>query len=233
MNNNTFIVSPSKFGVRREYLIPSLLMEQKKSLIVFDNNVNNSYEYTNKQKQEQGYLVFKYDLFDKELYIKLQQLLTDKNTQKYIFYIQQGAFTLNQEFRTKNGNEKMGELFRMILEESTSSGIHIFIKDFLRHDPENKELLKILNTGRNKKISVTIMEYSYKECIEVIKNCFSKIFVFGIMDIGDAEYFSKASNNLVTPVEMMYMPDNKALVLLSNKPPKIVEKAMAYKMERV
>ncbi|PEC51324.1 MULTISPECIES: type IV secretory system conjugative DNA transfer family protein [Bacillus cereus group] len=233
MNNNTFIVSPSKFGVRREYLIPSLLMEQKKSLIVFDNNVNNSYEYTNKQKQEQGYLVFKYDLFDKELYIKLQQLLTDKNTQKYIFYIQQGAFTLNQEFRSKNGNEKMGELFRMILEESTSSGIHIFIKDFLRHNPENKELLKILNTGRNKKISVTIMEYSYKECIEVIKNCFSKIFVFGIMDIGDAEYFSKASNNLVTPVEMMYMPDNKALVLLSNKPPKIVEKAMAYKMERV
>ncbi|GAB6483859.1 MULTISPECIES: type IV secretory system conjugative DNA transfer family protein [Bacillus cereus group] len=233
MNNNTFIVSPSKFGVRREYLIPSLLLEQKKSLIVFDNNVNNSYEYTNKQKQEQGYLVFKYDLFDKELYIKLQQLLTDKNTQKYIFYIQQGAFTLNQEFRTKNGNEKMGELFRMILEESTNSGIHIFIKDFLRHDPENKELLKILNTGRNKKISVTIMEYSYKECIEVVKNCFSKIFVFGIMDIGDAEYFSKASNNLVTPLEMMYMPDNKALVLLSNKPPKIVEKAMAYKMERV
>lgn len=53
------------------------------------------------------------------------------------------------------------------------------------------------------------------------------------MDIGDAEYFSKASNNLVTPVEMMYMPDNKALVLLSNKPPKIVEKAMAYKMERI
>lgn len=82
MNNNTFIFSPSKFGVRREYLIPSLLLEQKKSLIVFDNNANNSYEYTNKQKQEQGYLVFKYDLFDKELYIKLQQLLTDKNTQK-------------------------------------------------------------------------------------------------------------------------------------------------------
>ncbi|MGH0736114.1 hypothetical protein ACQVQ3_24520 [Bacillus cereus] len=231
MNNNTFIVSPSKFGVRREYLIPSLLLEQKKSLIVFDNNVNNSYEYTNKQKQEQGYLVFKYDLFDKELYIKLQQLLTDKNTQKYIFYIQQGAFTLNQEFRTKNGNEKMGELFRMILEESTSSGIHIFIKDFLRHDPENKELLKILNIGRSKKISVTIMEYSYKECIEVVKNCFSKIFVFGIMDMGDAEYFSKASNNLVTPVDMMYMPDNKALALLSNKPSKIVEKAMAYKIE--
>ncbi|MED2126650.1 hypothetical protein P4V88_28820 [Bacillus thuringiensis] len=233
MNNNTFIVSPSKFGVRREYLIPSLLLEQKKSLIVFDNNVNNSYEYTNKQKQEQGYLVFKYDVFDEELYIKLQQLLTDKNTQKYIFYIQQGAFTLNQEFRTKNGNEKMGELFRMILEESTNSGIHIFIKDFLRHDPENKELLKILNIGRSKKISVTIMEYSYKECIEVVKNCFSKIFVFGIMDMGDAEYFSKASNNLVTPVDMMYMPDNKALALLSNKPPKIVEKAMAYKMERV
>jgi hypothetical protein len=233
MNNNTFIFSPSKFGVRREYLIPSLLLEQKKSLIVFDNNANNSYEYTNKQKQEQGYLVFKYDLFDKELYIKLQQLLTDKNTQKYIFYIQQGAFTLNQEFRTKMETKKMGELFRMILEESTNSGIHIFIKDFLRHDPENKELLKILNTGRNKKISVTIMEYSYKECIEVVKNCFSKIFVFGIMDIGDAEYFSKASNNLVTPVEMMYMPDNKALVLLSNKPPKIVEKAMAYKMERI
>ncbi|MCC3918938.1 hypothetical protein K8Z21_23830, partial [Bacillus thuringiensis] len=116
MNNNTFIVSPSKFGVRREYFIPSLLLEQKKSLIVFDNNVNNSYEYTNKQKQEQGYLVFKYDVFDEELYIKLQQLLTDKNNQKYIFYIQQGAFTLNQEFRTKNGNEKMGELFRMILE---------------------------------------------------------------------------------------------------------------------
>lgn len=231
MNNNTFIVSPSKFGVRREYLIPSLLLEQKKSLIVFDNNVNNSYEYTNKQKQEQGYLVFKYDLFDKELYIKLQQLLTDKNTQKYIFYIQQGAFTLNQEFRTKNGNEKMGELFRMILEESTSSGIHIFIKDFLRHDPENKELLKILNIGRSKKISVTIMEYSYKECIEVVKNCFSKIFVFGIMDMGDAEYFSKESNNLVTPVDMMYMPDNKALALLSNKPSKIIEKAMAYKIE--
>ncbi len=46
----------------------------------------------------------------------------------------------------------MGELFRMILEESTNSGIHIFIKDFLRHDPENKELLKILNTGRSKKL---------------------------------------------------------------------------------
>ncbi|CAI8921920.1 type IV secretory system conjugative DNA transfer family protein [Priestia megaterium] len=163
---NVLVVGQAGSGKTTRYLVPNVLAENEKSLIIIDPAME-SYQYTHKEKTKQGYKV-EYitldeleDLGENELEKIMDKFLEEKT----VLY-----FNLKRTNSTGYNEEMSGELFEKLFNSikkkgSGSNVVHVFLDEASTYKVPS--LGSILATGKTYNTGVSIIVQTV-DCINRI-----------------------------------------------------------------
>ncbi|PEK88203.1 hypothetical protein CN594_07955 [Bacillus toyonensis] len=244
----TLVMGPPGSGKTLRFVIPNILLEKKRSILVFDPKKEIA-AYTKIQKSKEGYNIEYLDLDEKNDFTKIVQKFVEEKTVLYV-HMQ----SLLSEELNENTLESISNLFKNLLEEISTfnsktnqdqfNGACIFLEDATLY--KIKYLPELLAVARGYNIYITLIAQS-KNALEklygleisrsILTNC-NTMFIMGIADSKDAEYFSELIGEKVvkgehnkyvkskhlTKDEILELNSEKAILLQSGEQFKIIDK---------
>ncbi|MED0952630.1 type IV secretory system conjugative DNA transfer family protein [Bacillus mobilis] len=207
----TLVIGPAGSGKTLRFVIPNILLEKKRSILVFDPRKEIA-AYTKNQKAKQGYNIEYLDLDEKNDFTKTVQKFVEEKTVLYI-HMQ----SLLSEELNENTLESIANLFKNLLEEISTlnrkankdqfNGTCIFLENATLY--KVKYLPEILAVARGYNTHITIIIQSINELEKlygletsrsILTNCNTKL-IMGITNQRDAEYFSELLGEKAIEVE--------------------------------
>lgn len=244
----TLVIGPAGSGKTLRFVIPNILLEKKRNILVFDPRKEIA-AYTENQKAKQGYNIEYLDLDEKNDFTKIVQKFVEEKTVLYV-HMQ----SLLSEELNENTLESISNLFDNLLEEISTinrktnqdqfNGTCIFLEEATLYKIKYLPELLAVASGYNIRITLTIQSintleklYGLEASRSILGNCNTKL-IMGITNQRDAEYFSellgekaiKVEQNKyvkrkhLTKDEILELNSEKAILLQSGELFKIIDK---------
>ncbi|EOP32331.1 type IV secretory system conjugative DNA transfer family protein [Bacillus thuringiensis] len=241
---NTLVVGPPSSGKTLRFVVPNILLENKKSILVFDLKKEIA-AHTENQKVKQGYKVKHVDLGEIE---NLKEILHNFVKEKMVLYVHM------QSILSEGLNEHTTELILSLFEEVNSingkadqeqfNGISIFLEETGYYKVQNLQNILAVSTGYRVYFtfiiqSLNTLEKSYglEASDSILANCNTKL-IMGITNPRDAEYFSQLCGEKVikdeqnknvkrknlTKDELLGLHSEQAILLQTGEQFRIIDK---------
>ncbi|MCY8234446.1 type IV secretory system conjugative DNA transfer family protein [Priestia endophytica] len=192
-NKHVLVIGEVATGKTSTYVLPNILEEKEKSLLVFDPR-GTRYHFTQGEKQEQGYIVKDYRVLslDEETIKHIAQMLVKEKTVVYL------------HFDHREGKEEREETFTSLLntlyEEIEAQGfyhkgIHVLMDEAQAYKVPHLPLFLVEGRKYNVNFSLTVLHlsslqhlYGEEATQQMLK--YSVKGLFGTRSQEDAEYFA-------------------------------------------
>ncbi|AKO92990.1 type IV secretory system conjugative DNA transfer family protein [Priestia filamentosa] len=192
-NKHVVVIGEVATGKTSTYILPNILEEKEKSLLVFDPR-GTRYHFTQGEKREQGYIVKDYPVLslDEETIKYIAQLLIKEKTVVYL------------QFDHREGNKEKEETFTNLINTLYETieeqgfyhkGIHVLMDEAQAYKVPHLPLFLASGRKYNVNFSLTVLHlsslqnlYGEEATQQMIK--YSVKGLFGTRSQEDAEYFA-------------------------------------------
>ncbi|WP_347400939.1 type IV secretory system conjugative DNA transfer family protein [Bacillus thuringiensis] len=222
---NTVVVGAVGSGKGFGYIVPNILLEEEKSMLVMDwwKELEHTYPY----KEAQGYQIFTYDLSKEGVLQTFQEDLRSKREQKRMMYV-----TGYYEVCGKQVYELLEELQKVQWEE----GLHVFLDNYENYRFSQVENMFQVCKGNRISLSLILQSVTtLQELRNIQDNCDYILFKGGhspeeckwickqvgevlISKEGERETFRTVQRD-----EILCMGSNTALLLSHDEPSRFIE----------
>uniref|UniRef100_UPI003F499DCC type IV secretory system conjugative DNA transfer family protein n=1 Tax=Bacillus multifaciens TaxID=3068506 RepID=UPI003F499DCC len=178
---NTIVVGGMDSGKDYSFIVPNILLEESKSLVVIDywNEIENIFSY----KEAQGYQILQYDITKEGVFQALQNDLKSKQGEKVLIHV----------IANENKGLDIGDKVYQLLEETKNvqwkDGLHIILKEYGSYQfPELVNMLEVCNAYG---ISITISVHSALHILPSLQDNCHYILFKGNHNEKESEWISK------------------------------------------
>nr|WP_255262430.1 type IV secretory system conjugative DNA transfer family protein [Bacillus pseudomycoides] len=233
------VVGAAGSGKNVSYIRPNILLEQEKSLLIFDLR-KEEFTYTHKEKLKQGYRILEYDLASETIFKDFRNDLISYGSDKLAIYINHSD-PFSDRKTAKERGVLVQEWFKTLLNDKVwSQNLHIILDAYELYPlPDMAEFLSIVkkhNIGCSIILqNISELEHIYDQnfALRIINNC-EVILYTGGPSRRDAEFLSRLAGDTVvskanekpyiTKEEILRMERNKALLIVNGEKPRIITK---------
>ncbi|MGE1217659.1 type IV secretory system conjugative DNA transfer family protein [Bacillus toyonensis] len=238
-SGNVLVGGAAGSGKTVSYIRPNILLEQEKSLLIFDLR-KEEFTYTHKEKLKQGYRILEYDLASETILEDFRRDLISYGSDKLAIYIN-NSDSFSDGKTVKERGLLVQELFKTLLnDELWSQKLHIILDAYEEYPlPNMDEILSIVKKY-NIECSIILqmiseLKHIYDEnfALSIITNCEAILYTGG-PSMRDAEFLSRLTEDTVastanekpyiTKEEILRMERNEALLVVHGEKPRIITK---------
>ncbi|KFN13779.1 type IV secretory system conjugative DNA transfer family protein [Bacillus pseudomycoides] len=244
-SGNVLVGGAAGSGKNVSYIRPNILLEQEKSLLIFDLR-KEEFTYTHKEKLKQGYRILEYNLASETTFEDFRSDLISYRSDKLAIYINDSDASFDRKTAKERGGLVQELLKTLLNDEVWSQNLHIILDAYERYPlPDMAEFLSIVkkhNIGCSIILqNITELEHIYDEnfALCIISNCEAILYTGGpsrrdaelLSCLAGGTLVSTANENFInkpyiTKEEILRMERNEALLIVNGEKPRIINKLL-------